>query len=380
MKRNGSYLFLYLNTGGGHLAPARSLQEALRAESPDTIETVLHDGFTGAPRFLHFMVEDSYRWMQSSAPWVYAIVYAIHKIALLRWLSAAVVSHYISKRLESYILRERPAKIAIFHFLLIKPVADILERHALTIPTVVVVTDPYTAHPMWFARKHLYYILFSTQLKKHCLHLGIPDEQLRVFPYVLHPKYSEMRTDEELSHLKHRLLLDPTKKIILLLGGADGMPNGFRIVKRLLQLSHKAEILCICGRNEKFYKRVIQLQQFTGHSSLKVFGYVDNVHEFIAISDVVVTKCGASTFMEILHCGKIPVVNRYLWEQERGNVDFLREHAIGIYERRVHQLPQIIDRLISDTSVLQSIRQNIKRTRVENGTPLVCKFLLQFQG
>jgi 1,2-diacylglycerol 3-beta-galactosyltransferase len=380
MKQNGSYLFLYLNTGGGHLAPARSLQDELRRESPDTVETVLYDGFAGAPKFLHLMVEDSYRWMQSSARWIYAIIYGIHKIAFLRWFSATVVSRYVTNELESYILRERPAKIAIFHFLLIKPVADILERHRLNIPTVVVVTDPYTAHPMWFVHKHLHFVLFSDQLRTHCLRLGIPGEQLRVFPYVLNPRYSGTRTNEEVTGLKHRLLIDPSKKVILLLGGADGMPKGARILKRLLQLSHKAEILCICGKNERFHKKATHLQRINGDSSLKVFGYVENVHEFLSIADVVVTKCGASTFMEILHCGKIPVVNRYLWEQERGNVDFLRDHAIGIYERRVRRLPHILDQLLSDTSLCRSIRQNIARTRIENGTRLVCEFLLQFQG
>ena len=371
---------MYLNTGGGHLAPARSLQEELRAESLDTVETVLYDGFVAAPKFLHLMVEDSYQWMQSSARWLYAIVYGMHKIAFFKWFSATVVSHYISNQLESYILRERPAKIAIFHFLLIKPVADILKRHRLTIPTIVVVTDPYTAHPMWFVQKHLQFILFSEQLQKHCLNLGIPEERLRVFPYILNPKYSVVRTNEEIARLKHRLQLDPVKKVILLLGGADGMPNGARIVKRLLQLSHKAEILCICGRNEKLYRKALQLQRLNGGSSLKVFGYVDNVHEFLGIADVVVTKCGASTFMEILHSGKIPVVSRYLWGQEQGNVDFLREHAVGVYEHRVRRLPHIVDRLISDASVLQSMRQNIARTRVENGTRMVCDFLMQFQG
>jgi processive 1,2-diacylglycerol beta-glucosyltransferase/1,2-diacylglycerol 3-beta-galactosyltransferase len=34
------------------------------------------------------------------------------------------------------------------------------------------------------------------------------------------------------------------------------------------------------------------------------------------------SKCGASTFMEILLSKKIPIITDYIWEQEKGNVDY----------------------------------------------------------
>jgi UDP-N-acetylglucosamine:LPS N-acetylglucosamine transferase len=180
--------------------------------------------------------------------------------------------------------------------------------------------------------------------------------------------------------LRERLSLDPRKKVILLLGGADGMPNGVKILKRLTQLSEKAEIICVCGKDRKFYDEASEIRLRTGFSSMKIFGFVDNVDEFVSIADVVVTKCGASTFMEILLCGKIPVVHRYLWGQEQGNVDYIRNNALGVYEQSVRRLARVVDRLITDASVATTMKQNIERTRLRSGTREVSQYLLQFQG
>ena len=54
------------------------------------------------------------------------------------------------------------------------------------------------------------------------------------------------------------------------------------------------------------YEHVSKLRDKHRINNLKVFGYVDFIHSLINISDVVITKCGASTFMEILMMGKVP--------------------------------------------------------------------------
>jgi len=380
MHETGRYLFLYLKTGGGHLAPARSLKEHLGREFPDAGKVVLHDGFTGAPHSLRFLVEDSYRWMQSSARWLYACIYALNKIPFVRKASARAVSRVIMNDLEEYILRERPSKIAVFHFLLIEPVFEILSRHNLNIPTVVVVTDPFTAHPIWFQRKNVHFVLFSQRLRSYCHRLGIPDSQLRVFPFILDTRFTRAQSPEETSCVKRGLSLDSSKKVVLILGGGDGMPRGLKILRRLARLTPTAQIVMICGRDMKLYRRACALREKEGGQYLKIYGFIDTVHEFLKVADVVVTKCGASTFMEILCCGKIPVVNRYLWEQERGNVEFLLSRTIGIYEHSIRQLSRVVERLLTDGETTRRMTQNIVSAKVENGVGAVSNFLLQFEG
>ena len=53
--------FLYLNTGGGHLAPARALASGLQAAYPDTVEPVLFNGFSEKMRVCRYFFEDGYQ-------------------------------------------------------------------------------------------------------------------------------------------------------------------------------------------------------------------------------------------------------------------------------------------------------------------------------
>lgn len=50
--------------------------------------------------------------------------------------------------------------------------------------------------------------------------------------------------------------LDPTKPVLLLSAGALGVSPTDFILEQLLLLSHRAQILVVCGRNEELRRRV----------------------------------------------------------------------------------------------------------------------------
>ena len=74
---------------------------------------------------------------------------------------------------------------------------------------------------------------------------------------------------------------------------------------------------------------------------------------------------------------KVPLVNSYIWEQEKGNVDFLRNNKLGIYEKRIHKLPEIVQELFSDKNKLNEYKNNIKNYNFENGTAKVAEFIFK---
>src|SRR5690606_18678986 len=103
-----------------------------------------------------------------------------------------------------------------------------------------------------------------------------------------------------------------------------------------------AVLAVVCGKNESFYNESMKLKEKHPESDFFVFGFVDFIHELLSISHTVITKCGASTMMEILLANKVPVVNSYIWEQEKGNIEFLIEKNLGIYEPEIKKLVEVI--------------------------------------
>lgn len=374
--RKKKYIFLYLKTGGGHLAPAKSIANYLNKYHGNEVETVLADGFENTNKLTRFIVEDGYRILQNKGKWIYEWLYAYHKIKIVSQIGAFLVSRNVEKPLTELIRRKKPDKIIVLHFFLIKPVYNIIEKLNLDIPVVTIVTDPYIAHPLWFLNKQQNFILFSEELKKRCLRKGIKEDRIKVMPFTLDEKYSRLPSAEEIKMYKaeHGFKKD---KVLLVMGGGDGIPHGEIILQKLLKLNDEFEIAFVCGKNKKLYEYAMNLKEREKIQNLKIFGYIDFVYELLSISDLVITKCGASTFMEILLMNKVPLVNSYIWEQEKGNVDFLVNNQLGIYEKKIPKLVETVGEMFSGRGRLLQYKSNIADYNFENGTAKVSEFLLK---
>jgi len=366
-----------LKTGGGHIAPARSLSNYLEKHYKGEVEVILVDGFEKTKRYARFIVEDGYRILQSKFKWLYEFIYAIHKVRIISGISSYLVSVHMRKYLSEIIQKEKPEKIILFHFFTIKPVYKIIQDLNLDIHVITIVTDPYIAPPLWFLNKNQNFILFSEELKSYCIQKGIDSKNIKVFDFILDEKYSKAATQDEILSYKKKFGFQK-EKVLLILGGGDGIPKGIQILKSILKLNSDFEIAVVCGKNKKFYGQAKKIIIYDKYDNLKVYGFVDFIYELISISDVVISKCGASTFTELLISGKIQIVNSYLWEQEKGNVDFLVMNKLGIYEKRISKLPVLVDQLFKGNTILQQYKKNITSFNFENGVSKVATFLLDY--
>jgi len=374
----GKYLFLYLKTGGGHLAPAKAVAEKIKAKRKGNAEILLYDGLSESNLLIKKVIEDGYRNAVNKAVWTFEVLYALHKFRAVSKLTAFLISYFVKPGIEKNILITQPGKIVVFHFFLIKPVFEIIEKYNLDIPVITVVTDPFTAHPIWFLHKGQNFIVFSEMLRDNCIKRGIDKNKLKVFPFVLDRKFSQKISDSKTLTIRRKLGFEPDSKVILIMGGGDGMPHGKKILKHIITRNMEAEIAIVCGNNEKLFNHVSSLKEKYCIRNLKIYGFVDFVHSLINISDVVITKCGASTFMEILLMGKIPVINNYVWEQEKGNMEYVCNRKMGILERNTKRIPDVLHKLLTDIEYSNSIRNNIKKESICNGVGQVSEYILQF--
>ncbi len=376
----GKYLFLYLKTGGGHLAPAKAVAEKIKSKKKGDAEILLFDGLSESNTIIKKVIEDGYKNAVNKAVWTFELLYALHKIRAVSKLTTFLISYFVKPGIENYILQTQPEKIVVFHFFLIKPVFEIIEKNNLNIPVITVVTDPFTAHPIWFLQKNQNFIVFSEMLREKCINYGIDKNRLRVFPFVLDRKFSQKTSDSKKLIIRRKFGFKPDSKVILIMGGGDGMPHGKKILKRIITRNMDAEIVIVCGRNKKLFNYVSQFKDKHSIANLKIYGFVDFVHSLINISDVVITKCGASTFMEILLMGKIQVINNYIWEQEKGNMEFVCKREMGILEKNTKRIPDILHKLLTDIEYSNSIRNNIKSASISNGVRQVSEYILKFSS
>ncbi len=356
------------------MAPAKSLAEAIN-KSNLPVEPALYDCLSEANAFARVIIEDGYRMLQSRAKWMYGLIYALTKNKLSAKFNANLVSFFIKNYIKKLILNDKPAKIVIFHFFLIKPVFAALKDLNLDIPVTTVVTDPFTAHTLWFLNKDQDMIVSSERLKNTALEKGIKEKRIKLFPFILNDKFSEPATSEEILNLKIKYGLNPNKKMIFILGGGDGIPRGKKILETVLKANFDADIVMVCGNNKTLRKKAETLKRKYNKENLFLFGFVDFVYDLINMSDAVITKGGASTFMEIVSLNKFQIVTDYIWEQEKGNVEFLVEQKIGMFEPNISKIPEIISDLFHMRGIYPEYMENIKKFKFQNGRDQIAEFL-----
>jgi processive 1,2-diacylglycerol beta-glucosyltransferase/1,2-diacylglycerol 3-beta-galactosyltransferase len=378
MNKKEKYLLLYLKTGAGHLAPAKSIAKVLEQNHNKDIEPVLINGFEETNFIIKYAIEDGYRNLQAKATWIYEALYALFKFNFIARFYYTLISFFVKPYLRKVFKSLKPDKIIIFHFFLIEPVYDVIHELNMHLPVITAVTDPYTAHPLWFFRKKQNFIVFSERLKLDCIKGGIEESNINVFPFILNEKFSSPLDPVKVPGLKKEMGFAPDKKIILILGGGDGIPKGYRIIKTLVQNIKNVEIAIVCGKNKSLIRKVKKLKESEGLSSITIYGYVDIVYELVSISDLVITKCGASTFMEIVMSNKIPIIISYIWEQEKGNMEFLVDKKMGIYEPDVSKLSGLVNELLNDPIKYSEYIENIKKENLQNGNVKVAEFICNF--
>jgi len=372
------YLFFYLKTGGGHIAPAKAVAQKIRYKRGDDIEIILADGLAGCNKYVRWIIEDGYRITVNNVLLIFELLYALHKIKLVAHITAGMVSYFIKPVVNDYIERYRPEKILIFHFFIIKPVVDVVNKIDPEIKVITVVTDPFTAHPLWFLNKSMRFIVFSEMLKETCIKKGIRRDNVNVFPFVVDQRFSKPVGDYNSRTIRRSLGFQMDSKIILIMGGGDGLPKGKKIIKALITSDIEAEIAVVCGNNTSFFDYVTRIRRSNNLFNLKIYKFIDFVPSLISISDIVITKCGASTFMEILLMGKVPVISNYIWEQEKGNMEFVCKGKMGILEKNTDHIPKVVNKLLFNKELYNMFSNNIRKASLSNGVNEVSDFVLNY--
>lgn len=94
---------------------------------------------------------------------------------------------------------------------------------------------------------------------------------------------------------------------LLLVGGGEGMGKLEATVEQLdARLGGRAQVVVVCGRNRALLER-LRARRFANGLAVTAVGFVDNVHEWMAAADAIITKAGPGTIAEALISG-LPIL------------------------------------------------------------------------
>jgi 1,2-diacylglycerol 3-beta-galactosyltransferase len=122
---------------------------------------------------------------------------------------------------------------------------------------------------------------------------------------------------------------------VLLIGGGEGIGPVEQIANELSKAlapagngkgAAKGQMAIICGRNRELEQKLAALQW---PIPVVVKGFVDNMPEWMAACDCIVTKAGPGTIAEALISGLPIVLSGFIPGQEEGNISYVVDGGVG---------------------------------------------------
>jgi 1,2-diacylglycerol 3-beta-galactosyltransferase len=279
-----------------------------------------------------------YPFMSNDAPWMWKALYDSQSSASWGNALAVVGSRMSVGRVRAAFEKYRPDLIISVHPLLQTVSLWALENMRRRIPFVTVVTDLSTGHPLWFNPGVDGCYVASEYTVGLARKAGLRQDQIHLFGLPIRPAFS--RPTRPKPELREQLGMDVALPAVLLIGGGEGIGPVEQIARQLggtlgrgrLPTQPAAaplgQMVIICGRNRELEER-LAAQKWPMPVIVK--GFVDNMPDWMAACDCVVTKAGPGTIAEALISGLPIVLSGYIPGQEEGNIPYVVDNGVGEY-------------------------------------------------
>ncbi len=345
---------LSADSGGGHRAAAAALTEALVGRAQVSCISLMDDY---AP-FPFNTWSDLYGPFVNLAPHLYRVVYdyAASRGRLLR--TARAVYPLVRRRLMTALTAERADLIISVHPLQTDIVHWALTDGGCRVPFMIVVTDPVTAPVAWFCPDADCCIVATEPAQATALACGVPPERVRVIGLPIRAAFAAARGRPK-PQARGELGLAADRPLILLTGGGAGIGRiatlAHAVAQRLARHPAAPQMAVICGRNAGLQR---QLAAERWPLPMAVLGFVDNMADWLAASDLLISKAGPGTLAEAACLGVPVIITDFIPGQENGNVAWVQEHGAGIFEPDPARVAALVaDLLQPGTTTLAQMSQ-----------------------
>ncbi len=345
-------LNLTADYGAGHRRASSAIQDALKELSPDIRVLTLNYIWFVHP-LLDRITQSLYVNTVKVAPELYRGFYYVTKAIDPDSIWQSALNNLGHRRLLRLLQRVRPRLVLCTFPTPAGVVGELKRRGLVDVPQVTVITDN-AVHTQWVSSWTDLYMVGSDYVKRGLEQRGIGKDRILVTGIPIDKKF---RGPWDRQALVEKYGLRPDLPIVLLLGSAYGMsPDAWETAQWLGQVSTPCQVLVVAGRDEKL-KRKCEEATAGSRNPVKVFGFVDTMHELMALSEMAITKAGGLTVSEALATGLPLVIHRPIPGQEEENAKFLLRHGAAVTSKDANRTRQLALSLLRDAERRRRMRE-----------------------
>jgi processive 1,2-diacylglycerol beta-glucosyltransferase len=369
----GRVLVLSASAGAGHLRAADAIEKAIRLRG--IASEVQHlDVLRYTNKVFRHLYSKAYIDLVNNAPevlgWLYDHLDDPRKNDPIRLAFDRLNANPFIR----YLRRYQPHVAVCTHFLPSGIISSLKGQRKVEVLNTVVVTD-FDVHAMWLCRHLEQYFVALDETKVHLKALGVPESLISVSGIPIDPVFAEVKNKREM-RTKHALHQD--RFTILVSAGGFGVGPVGHLCQALARLSHPAQVVAVCGRNEELKAELAEtVRNLAKPSAVSFFvrGFTTEMDELMTAADLFVGKPGGLTTSEVLAKGLPMVVINPIPGQEERNSDHLLEHGAAIRSNNLPALAYKINTLINTPGKLVQMSENARSMGKPNAAFMVVERL-----
>ena len=368
-------LIATVTAGGGHNAAAAALEEAWRAWRPDdAVERIdLVKFFSPLHKKIHV---DGYVQLVERAPDLWGMFFnKTDNPKLVRRLGKVLRAFPSASRnkFKRHLQQFKPDIVLCTHFLPHELLGLLRKEKKSPQPFVASVVTDFEAHALWMDACVDLYCVAADETKARLVARGVPEEDVAVTGIPIGAKFLS-RPDPRAVRKRYGLRDD--QPVLLVLGGGFGIGPVAEILAELDRVPSPFQTLVVAGRNEELRRELAtQDRKHPTH----VLGFSTNMHELMAVADLIVSKPGGLTTSEALAMGKPLFILNPIPGQEAANSDFLLERGAAAKVNRVEDLPFRIEQLLGSKK-LADLAKAAKALGRPRSALAICEEVLRRAG
>ncbi len=305
-------LVLTSRTGGGHDARAEAFRDWVARLYGAAVEVRIEHALENASPWNARGV-DFYDAIQRRAPWFHHFYYNIGEIfGALQGSGVRVGLSYYDALLREF----RPDVILSVHSMLNRGHFAYAKRRLG--PTVFCATycgefsGGYGFSRHWVAPEVDLFLGRTEEALRAAQDLGLPAERGRCLGQLLKPAFYDrpLNGAQRSAYLHDSLGLEPDRFTLLLATGGATAQNHQVLLRQLLPLSERLQVIALCGRSVPARERMETWRQAHPMLKLTVLPFSKEMHRLLQVASAVVTRPGTTTSAEALRLGCPIIFNR----------------------------------------------------------------------
>jgi processive 1,2-diacylglycerol beta-glucosyltransferase len=298
-------LVLTSSTGGGHDARAIAFRRWVRKIYGWEVEVRVESMLEDSSRIARFGVA-FYNFIQKHAPWLHHPYFVL--VEGLSYLNRSRVT--LGRRYYGEVIRNyRPHLVLSVHDCLnrgyFQEAREILgEKNVRCATYCSEFSGGYGYSRNWIEPSVDLYISRTRTAKNYAVsRYKLDPEKIIVRGHFLMPRIYEERLTAFERHrfITERLGLRSDRRIIFLATGGTGANNHLSLLPAIKKYSEAFQVLVVCGRNNEAFLKVRNWKKNNPDLSCHVEGYCNEMHLFMQVSDLVITRGGTTTCSEALY-------------------------------------------------------------------------------